>query len=594
MPIVVHRSDRPEALADGLAAMLRDDPGDVFDPAWVVVPAQGVQRWLTQRLSHVLGAGTGDDGVCAGLDLRSPASLVGLLLGRDREDPWLPDRLAWPTLAAIDECMGAPGFDALTRHLGGGPTGGSPGARVAPARRGRPAGMPWHDGSRGSSRRMHGSGRPCSPTGRGAAPATGAAAHSTRTLPGSLSSGGACSLRSPAGPGSPSRRRRVTPGSSTNCECGTVEFAIPGRINLFGHTQLPASEIELLAALGTSREVHLWLPHPSPGLWDALADAGRGARPLAARADDASARPRAAPPARQPRPRRPRARAGAAGRRREVPPPLGASERLGGTGRARPDSRSSRPTSAPTAHPTRPAPSPRETCRSRSTPATAVPARSRCSARCSPQLFEDDPTLEPRDVLVLCPDVEEFAPLVRAGIRTAVPSRPLAGTPRHPGHDLRVQLADRRLAATNPLVELAQLVVGLVAGRVTASEVLGLAAHDAVARRFGFDEDDLATLGHWVAESGARWGLDADPPRRVRPAAEVADNTWANALDRLALGVAVAADSTAEAAENAPIDDIGSNDIALVGRFLELLDRVRCRRRTRSAGRPPRAAPAVG
>ena len=187
-------------------------------------------------------------------------------------------------------------------------------------------------------------------------------------------------------------------------------------------------------------------------------------------------------------------------------------------------------------------------------------------------LFEDDPTLEPRDVLVLCPDVEQFAPLVRAAFGSTV-STP-AGTARHPGHDLRVQLADRQLAATNPLVELAEIVVGLVAGRVTASEVLGLAAHEAVARRFRFDEDDLATLGHWVAESGARWGLDA-AHRGEYGLRDLADNTWANALDRLALGVAVAADSDADAAANAPIDDIGSNDIARVGRFLELLDLVR-------------------
>ena len=200
MPIVVHRSDHPEALASGLAAMLRDDPGDVFDPEWVVVPAQGVQRWLTQRLSHVLGARTGDDGVCAGLDLRSPASLVGLLLGRDRDDPWLPDRLAWPTLAAIDECMGAPGFDALTRHLGGGPAEDRLELEwMRP--RGRTAGTPWPGGSLASSRRMPESGPPCSPTGRAAAPATGTGALSTWTLPGSPSSGDAFSPRSPAGPG---------------------------------------------------------------------------------------------------------------------------------------------------------------------------------------------------------------------------------------------------------------------------------------------------------------------------------------------------------------------------------------------------------
>ena len=34
----------------------------------MVVPARGVERWLTQRLSHRLGIGPrGGDGVCAGV-----------------------------------------------------------------------------------------------------------------------------------------------------------------------------------------------------------------------------------------------------------------------------------------------------------------------------------------------------------------------------------------------------------------------------------------------------------------------------------------------------------------------------------------------
>ena len=30
-------------------------------------------------------------------------------------------------------------------------------------------------------------------------------------------------------------------------------------------------------------------------------------------------------------------------------------------------------------------------------------------------LLEDDPTLEPRDILVMCPDIETYAPLISAG-----------------------------------------------------------------------------------------------------------------------------------------------------------------------------------
>ena len=74
-----------------------------------MVPAKGVERWLTQRLSHNLGTGPrGGDGVCAGVRFLNPRSLVSLLLGRDRDDPWDPERLVWPLLSTIDDSLGEP------------------------------------------------------------------------------------------------------------------------------------------------------------------------------------------------------------------------------------------------------------------------------------------------------------------------------------------------------------------------------------------------------------------------------------------------------------------------------------------------------
>ena len=47
---------------------------------------------------------------------------------------------------------------------------------------------------------------------------------------------------------------------------------LPARLSLFGHTRIPVIEVELLAALGEQRDVHLWLPQPSDALWRALGD----------------------------------------------------------------------------------------------------------------------------------------------------------------------------------------------------------------------------------------------------------------------------------------------------------------------------------
>ena len=75
-------------------------------------------------------------------------------------------------------------------------------------------------------------------------------------------------------------------------------------------------------------------------------------------------------------------------------------------------------------------------------------------------LLEDDPTLEPRDILVMCPDIETYAPLISAGFGLADVAREDVG---HPAHRLRVRLADRSLAATNPLLGVAADLVELAA-----------------------------------------------------------------------------------------------------------------------------------
>ena len=125
--------------------------------------------------------------------------------------------------------------------------------------------------------------------------------------------------------------------------------------------------------------------------------------------------------------------------------------------------------------------------------------------------LEDDPTLEPRDVIVMCPDIETFAPLIQAtfgaGGRRRRRRDESAGPPAP--SDLRVRLADRSLRQTNPVLGVVSQLLELAEQRLTASQVLDLADREPVRRRFRFDDDDLTRLQDWIAEAGIRWGLDA-------------------------------------------------------------------------------------
>ncbi|MBC7173536.1 MAG: exodeoxyribonuclease V subunit gamma, partial [Polyangiaceae bacterium] len=72
-------------------------------------------------------------------------------------------------------------------------------------------------------------------------------------------------------------------------------------------------------------------------------------------------------------------------------------------------------------------------------------------------LFEDYPELEPRDVLVMTPDVEAYASIVTA----VFDGDGQGGRPR-----IRVQVSDRSLAAENPVADALLRVLDLASGRL--------------------------------------------------------------------------------------------------------------------------------
>jgi exodeoxyribonuclease V gamma subunit len=146
--------------------------------------------------------------------------------------------------------------------------------------------------------------------------------------------------------------------------------------------------------------------------------------------------------------------------------------------------------------------------------------------------FGADPTLEPRHVLVMTPDLATYAPLIAAVFgrehrasqdRDAVPAIP-------------VHIADLGLTDTNPVAAVLLDVVGLVGSRVTASRLLELLGREPVRTQFRIDDADLSVLQDLIVSSGLRWAWDADD-RAHHDQPAVDQNTVRFALERLALGV---------------------------------------------------------
>ncbi len=178
------------------------------------------------------------------------------------------------------------------------------------------------------------------------------------------------------------------------------------------------------------------------------------------------------------------------------------------------------------------------------------------------QSSRDGQPLAPRDVIVMVPDIQTYAPHVQA-----VFGRLPATDPRH----LPYSVADQSSRTSAPLiVALAQLLT-LPESRFAVSDVLDLLEVPALRNRFGIAADDLPTLRRWIEGAGIRWGLDgAQKSSLDLPALE--QNSWRFGLRRMLLGYAVGDGETLDGI--APYPEIGGLGAALLGPLSDLLDQL--------------------
>ncbi|MBT9560226.1 MAG: exodeoxyribonuclease V subunit gamma [Myxococcales bacterium] len=134
-----------------------------------------------------------------------------------------------------------------------------------------------------------------------------------------------------------------------------------------------------------------------------------------------------------------------------------------------------------------------------------------------------DPSLELRDILVMTPDIATYAPL-------------LASVFARRGPVLPTHVADLGLRATSPVAEALLHALVLMDERVTATRLADFLSLAAVRERFGLNAEDTVALRELIAESGIRWGWDAED-RRAHDQPALNQNTVHFGLERLALGV---------------------------------------------------------
>jgi exodeoxyribonuclease V gamma subunit len=491
----VYQGNRLEVLADRLAELVSEPAGPALAPEEVVVQGAGMARWVSARLAGRLG-------VCANVRFTLPAAFVwgcfrAVVPTLADRSPYEPGPLAWRVFGAIEDAAGEPGFEPVRAYLAGGDA----------LKRFRLAGRvaqtldrylvyrpdwvrAWEAGEGGDWQ----------------------AALWRRLAAG-------------AGDGHWVRARDAFVAAVGGAD--PALRSLPGRVTLFAPGDLSPGFLDVLVALAEVTEVHLLLPNPCREYWSDVESPGAVARRRArwrreGRSDASRYFDTGNPLL---------ASWGRAGRdfldRLQEVPALEEElyvepERGRLLGALQGDI-------LDLADRGRPGGPPRlglgaddlsvqvHACHGPLREVQVLHDRLL-------DLFARLPGLEPRDVLVMAPDLEAYAPHVEAVFSAAPAARHIPWA-----------LAGGGPSGEEPTLAAFLQLLDLPASRLPATEVLGLLEVPAVRRRLGLEPDDLATLRRWVRESGIRWGADASA-RASAGLPELEANSWAFGLKRLFLG----------------------------------------------------------
>lgn len=174
--------------------------------------------------------------------------------------------------------------------------------------------------------------------------------------------------------------------------------------------------------------------------------------------------------------------------------------------------------------------------------------------------FQQDPELKPRDIIVMVPDVNQYAPHIRAVF---------GRLQRHDPRYIPFTLNDQQNRGQAPLLIALELLLRLPQERFGISQLFDLLEVPALRERFGMDETDLPLLQRWIRGSGIRWGLDSNQRAGLELPVGLEQNTWLFGLKRMLLGYLMGGEQTF--AEIESYGEVGGLEAAQAGPLAELI-----------------------
>ena len=176
--------------------------------------------------------------------------------------------------------------------------------------------------------------------------------------------------------------------------------------------------------------------------------------------------------------------------------------------------------------------------------------------------FSEDPTLLPRDIVVMMPNPESYAPYIRATF---------GGTEEGMPEYFPFSIVDREPRQESLVVDCFFDLLEFFERRATNREVLDLLDSSIFRKRFELEDDDIEVFRSWIRSCHAHWGFDGE--HRARFGSVKSDeHTWRHALERMALGYCMHSNDERMWGSVLPFDEIEGENAKRFGKLYKVID----------------------
>ncbi|MDH3798543.1 MAG: exodeoxyribonuclease V subunit gamma [Desulfobacterales bacterium] len=178
-------------------------------------------------------------------------------------------------------------------------------------------------------------------------------------------------------------------------------------------------------------------------------------------------------------------------------------------------------------------------------------------------MFDEDPHLLPKDIVVMAPDIAVYAPYIQAAFAT------------QPNERLRIpySIADQSARDQGRLIDGFFSFLDLKGSRFSAARVMRLLESPGVKKKFGLRQTDIENIERWIRDTRIRWGIDGTHRQQMGLPA-VSENTWSAGIKRLLLGYAMPGNNRLMFNGILPYDEVEGNEIHSFGKFLNFMQTV--------------------